>query len=167
MPLPTCRLLPCLLAVAMLTGCSRNLEMSTVRKAITDGIAAQAGLDIESAACPESHAMKANDVFQCIVFPKGGGRLTIAVTQTDDQGHITWKVAETQGLLDLSKIEASVQVGLKEQARVNATVSCGGRWKAAKAGDSFECAARTGAKPLATIVVTVADNDGHINWSTR
>jgi hypothetical protein len=160
------RLLPCLLAAAALAGCGRNLEMTGVQKAITRGIADQAGLEIVSVACPE-RPMKANDVFQCVAVPKGGGRLTIDVTQSDDQGTTTWKVARTEGLLDLSKIEASVQVGLKDQARVDATVSCGGRWKAAKAGDRFECAAKIRGGTQAAIVVTVTDNDGNINWATK
>jgi len=168
MPTATCaRLLLGLLAALVIAGCGRNLEMSGVHTAITEGLSAQAGLAVDSIACPESHPMRAGDVFECVATPNGGGRLTIAITQTDDQGHITWKVAKTEGLLDLSKIEASVRVGLKEQARVNATVSCGGRWKAAKAGDSFECAAKTGTKPLATIVVKVVDNEGRIDWTTK
>jgi hypothetical protein len=166
MPLATRRLLLSVLAAAALAGCGRNLEMTAVRKTITEGIAAQAGLEIVSVACPE-RTVKANDVFQCVAVPKGGGTLTIDVTQTDDQGSVTWKVARTAGLLDLSKIEASVRVGLKDQAHVEATVSCGGRWKAAKAGDSFECVAKIRGGSQAAIVVTVTDNEGNINWATK
>ena len=71
------------------------------------------------------------------------GSLTIAVTQTDDTGNITWKVARTDGLLDLGKVEGSIIAGLKSQAQVDAQVSCGGKWKAVTNGIDFQFASMT------------------------
>jgi len=89
------------------------------------------------------------------------------VSQKDDASNVAWEVAKTEGLLDLGKVEASVKTGLKEQAKVEATVACGSRWKAAKAGDSFDCQAKTADGQAVPIVVSVADNDGNISWKTK
>jgi hypothetical protein len=149
-------------------GCGKTIQMDTVKKSITDGVAEQVGLHAESVACPaEPRDAKANDEFECTVTPKEGGKLTIKVTQKDDQGNITWSVAKTEGLLDLAKVEESVKQGLKEQASADATVTCGGRWKGAKKGDAFECEAKTTAGETVAILVNVTDDNGNIQWGTK
>ena len=89
------------------------------------------------------------------------------MTQTDDTGNVTWKVARTDGLLDLAKVEASIVAGLKTQAQVDATVTCGGKWKAAKAGDAFDCRATAPDGTPIPIGVTVTDGDGNVSWETK
>ena len=126
------------------------------------------GPDPDSVACPtEPRTAKPNDEFECVVVPKEGGKLTVKVTQKDDQGNINWSVAKTEGLLDLSKVEESVKQGLKAQANADATVTCGGRWKGAKKGDTFDCEAKTAAGETVTIMVNVSDDNGNIEWGTK
>jgi hypothetical protein len=162
------RLLVPVALVLSIAGCSRTLEMDTIKKSIADGVAAQVGLQVGTVTCPtEPREAKVNDEFECTVTPKEGGRLTIKVTQKDDQGNINWVVAKTEGLLDLAKVESSVQQGLKEQAEIDATVSCGGRWKGAKKGDTFDCDAKTTAGETVTVMVSVTDDNGNIEWGTR
>lgn len=164
----TARLVPFALLVFAAAGCSHTIQMDSVTQSVTDGIAAQLGLQVDAVACPAGERdAKAGDEFECTVTPKEGGRLTVKVTQQDDQGSINWTVVRTEGLLDLAKVEASVQKGLKDQAQADATVSCGGRWKAAKQGDTFECQAKTAAGDAVAIAVTVTDNESNIEWSTK
>jgi len=144
-----------------------TLDMASVKKAISDGITAQLSLPVETVACPPPRPVKAGDSFECVASPRGGGRLTVTVTQDDAKSNVSWKVTKTEGLLDLQKVEASIAAGLKEQAKVEATATCGGRWRPAKAGDTFECEAKTPEGQTATIVVTVADADGNIAWKTK
>lgn len=168
-PVPT---RPALLLVAValcgLAGCTQNLNVEAVAPSITQGVADQVGLKLAKVTCPsEPRPLKANDTFDCVGEVEGGGRLTIAVTQTDDTGNITWKVATTDGLLDLAKVETSIVTGLKTQAQVDAKVTCGGKWKAAKKGDAFECQATAPDGTPIPIVVTVSDDDGNVNWETK
>lgn len=158
-----------LLTVALAAaGCSTTIQMDTVKKSIADGVTEQVGLHPDSVTCPaEPRQAKANDEFECTVVPKEGGRLTVKVTQKDDQGNITWSVMKTEGLLDLAKVEESVKQGLKEQAQVDATVSCGGRWKGAKKGDAFDCEAKTATGETVTVLVNVTDDEGNIQWGTK
>jgi hypothetical protein len=155
-------------ALVALAACTPpTLDMDAVKKAISEGVDAQLSLPIESVSCPPPRPVKAGDSFECIATPRGGGRLTVTVTQDDAKSKVSWKVAKTEGLLDLQKVEASIVAGLREQAKVEATAACGGRWKAAKAGDSFECEAKASGGQTATIVVSVADGNGNISWKTK
>ena len=164
------RAFPVLVAIAFaaLVGCTRNLNVAAVAPAITQGVSDQVGLTLASVTCPsEPRPIAANDTFDCTGAISGGGTLTIAVTQTDDTGAISWKIARTDGLLDLAKVEASIVTSLKTQAHVDATVSCGGKWKAAGKGDSFDCQAKSPDGTPIPIGVTVADADGNISWQTK
>ena len=161
-------LVPALLAVAVLAGCTKHLDVDAVAPAITQGVSDQVGLTLASVTCPsEPRPLAANDTFNCTGAVDGGGSLTIAVTQTDDTGHITWKVARTDGLLDLTKVEGSIIAGLKSQAHVDAKVTCGGKWKAAAKGEAFDCQATAPDGTPIPIGVTVIDDNGNVSWETR
>jgi len=149
-------------------GCSKNLNVGAVAPAITQGVADQVGVRLSGVTCPsEPRPLAANDTFECTATVEGGGQLTIAVTQTDGTGNISWRVARTDGLLDLARVEASIVSGLKAQAQVDATVSCGGKWKAAGKGDAFECQAKAADGTPIPIGVTVVDAKGNVSWETR
>lgn len=161
---------PALLLVAVAltaSACTRTLDAEQLHQSISTGINEQLAMPIASVACPEDRAMAAGDTFECTAVPEVGGRLTIAVTQADDSGDVTWKVAKTEGLLDLRLVETSVADNLRAQAQVEATVSCGGRWKAIRTGEVFPCEARTTAGEAVPIDVTTEDADGGISWKTR
>ena len=162
------RLVPALVVLAMLAGCSRHLNVDAVAPAITQGVSDQVGLELASVTCPsDPRPLAANDTFNCTGTVVGGGSLTIAVTQTDDTGNITWKVARTDGLLDLAKVEGSIVAGLKSQAHVDAKVTCGGKWKAAGKGDVFDCQATAADGTPIPIGVTVTDDKGNVSWATK
>ena len=147
-----------------LAGCSVTLDMDAIGKSVTTGIASQLGLDIASVDCPkETRQAKAGDVFECTATPKEGGKLTIKVTQKDDKGNIDWELSKAEGILNLQATEAAIVKGIKEQTQADATVSCGGKWKAAKAGDTFDCQATEGANKV-PVTVTVKDDAGNISW---
>lgn len=157
-----------LLSLGGVAACTRNLNIDAIAPSITQGVADQVGLAVARVTCPsEPRPLEANDTFDCRGEVEGGGTLTIAVTQTDDTGNITWKVARTEGLLDLAKVEASIIAGLKTQAQVDATVSCGGKWKAAKKNDAFDCSASAPDGTRIPIAVTVSDDNGNVSWATR
>jgi hypothetical protein len=164
------RALSVLAAVALvaLVGCTRHLNVDAVAPAITQGVSDQVGLQLARITCPpDPRPLAANDTFECVGAIQGGGSLTIAVTQTDDTGNITWKVARTDGLLDLAKVERSIVAGLKSQAQVDAKVSCGGKWKAAGNGDRFDCQATAPDGTPIPIAVTVTDGNGNVSWGTK
>jgi len=159
-------ILPAALIAA--TGCTRTLNMEEANKAISEGLTTQLGLAMGSVTCPpDSRPMKAGDTFECTGTPNDGGRITVKVTQKDDQGNIGWEVTKSEGLFDMKLVEGAVQKGLKDTTGTDATVSCGARWRVGKAGDTFECEAQAADGRKATAVVTVKDAEGSISWAVK
>ena len=153
---------------AALVGCSQTMDPRSIAPSIVEGVQKQAQITLASVDCPtEARPLKANDTFECVGNIQGGGTAVIHVTQTDETGNVTWKLGKISGLLDLGKVEESIVTGLKSQADVDARVTCGGKWKSAKQGDAFECEATAPDGTAVPIVVTVADNDGNIEWKTK
>lgn len=147
--------------------CSRTLDTNALHQSISQGIDAQLALPLASVECPPDRTIKAGDTFECTAIPKAGGQLTIAVTQKDDEGNISWEVTKTDGLLDLAKVETAVREGLKTQAQVDVKVDCGGRWKAIKVGEVFECQSAATDGRSAVVEVTTDDAEGNIGWKIR
>jgi hypothetical protein len=152
--------------VVGLAGCSTKLDMAAIDKSVKEGLSSQLSLPIASVACPqEPMVAKAGATFECTATPEVGGKLTIKVTEKDDAGNIAWEVTKTEGLLDLQKVEQAVAAGIAEQTGAESTVSCGGRWRAAQAGDSFDCQATAADGATSTVTVTSKDADGNIDWA--
>ncbi len=142
--------------------------MAAIDRSIRENLLAQLELPVASVECPqESRIAKAGDTFLCTVTPLVGGRLTVTVTQRDDQGNVTWEVTKTEGLLDLRKLATSVSEGLKAQIGLEAAVDCAGRWRASTPGDTFDCQATTGDGQSIVIGVTISDTEGNVSWRTR
>jgi len=151
----------------MLTGCGGHLDMGTISKSITDGLATQMGVTDVTVTCPtETRPLKAGDTFECEAKPKEGGKLTLKVTQKDDQGNIAWELSKLEGFLSLPKIEDAIK-----QANSGVTaVDCGGgakKIRAAKAGDTFECKVTAADGSAHPFVVTVKDADGNVAFAPK
>jgi hypothetical protein len=151
-----------------LAACSKTLNMDNMQKVISDGITTQMGLKITSVSCPaDSRPLKAGDSFECTAMPDGGGKLTIKVTQKDDAGNVTWDLTKSEGLLSMDALQTTIKSGLLEQAKIDATVTCGGKWRVSKTGDAFDCQATDPAGKVLTVTVTVEDTDGNVHWKLK
>ena len=121
--------------------------------------------------CPqEAPPAKAGDTFECEAKPKDGGRLVLKVTQKDDKGNIAWELVKIEGMINLKTAEEAITKGLKEQTGADVTVSCGeggSNLRAAKAGETFECQAKSADGTASTVVVTMKDNEGNISWALQ
>lgn len=144
--------------------CTRTLDAEVLHQAIASGLNEQLALPIASVSCPADRPIAANDSFDCTATPVAGGELTVTVTQSDEEGNINWKVSRTDGLMDLQLVEASVAEGLRSQAQVEATVTCGDRWKKITPGDVFSCEARVADGEAVAVEVTTTDGEGNISW---
>jgi hypothetical protein len=153
----------------VLTACGTKLDMAKLGTSVSDGIKSQLGLEVASVNCPqEERKAKAGDTFECEVTPKDGGKMTVKVTEKDDQGNVNWEVVKSEGFLSVPTVEESITKGLKEQANLDATVSCGDpKLRVSKPGETFDCKA-TGADGSAnTVTVTVKDTEGNVSWALQ
>jgi len=156
----------------VLTGCGTKLDMTVINKSISDGLASQLGLTDTVVTCPqEAPPAKAGDTFECEAKPKDGGRLVLKVTQKDDKGNVVWDLVKIEGMINLKIAEEAITTGLKEQTGADVTVSCGeeggSSLRAAKAGETFECQAKSADGTSNTVVVTMKDNEGNIGWALQ
>jgi hypothetical protein len=83
-------------AMALLAvGCTRTLDKQ--------GLEAQLAGDLQSSGtdymvrCPDGVKAEAGATFQCTATGPDGATLSITVTQTDDQGNVTWEVTDGSG----------------------------------------------------------------------
>lgn len=65
--------------------------------------------------------------------------------------------------LDTDKLEREVVKGIKEQLNIDATVTCPDDVKV-KAGDVFECQAKSSDGTTGTVTVTQKDDKGNVDW---
>ncbi len=155
-------------AIPALLAARQPLDMSSISTAVSEGLQSQLALPIASVGCPtEAHPRRAGDAFTCVAVPAAGGRLTVTVTQQDDQGHVTWKLTKLEGLIDLRAAERAVVNGLRQQAHVDTTVTCGGRFRASQAGEVFDCQVKANDGRTAVAVVTITDSQGNISWKVK
>ncbi|MEI6667069.1 MAG: DUF4333 domain-containing protein [Acidobacteriota bacterium] len=148
----------------LMAACTKTLNVDSVKTAISAGLNEKLGVTISSLTCPESREAKAGDSFECTAAVQSGGTLTVTVTQTDANAHIDWKVKNTENLMDLLALETQIVTGLKQQASVDATVSCGGKYRVSITGKTFECTAKTADGKTAPVIITMTDDKGNVNW---
>lgn len=152
-------------ALLGMVACTSMLSMDAIKSSISEGVKSQLGLQIASVTCPESHPMKVADSFECTATPAVGGRLVVKVTQKDDKGNISWEVVKAEGLLDLAALETVIKNGLKETDDLEATVSCGSKYRATEPGKSFECTATDAEGAKSQVAVLMKDASGNVTYS--
>jgi hypothetical protein len=143
-----------------------ELDMDAVVKSIREGLAEQLAVSVQKVDCPEARQTKAGDVFDCAARVEDVGRLTVAVTQKDDDGNVAWKVTKTAGLLDLAHLEGEIREGLAAHSEgAEVKVACGGHYRGIQVGKTFECHAEDSTGEKVRIKVLIEDAEGNVHWS--
>lgn len=73
--------------------CSKTLDTTELEGSLKDQLETQldvTGLTVE---CPDDIQASAGDTFECTASGADGA-VTISVTQTDDQGNLTWEIVD-------------------------------------------------------------------------
>ena len=86
------RYLGILVGGLLLGGCTQVLDTGKIEEEIESGIEEQTNTTVESVDCPEDRALEEGDTFECTATAPDGSSATVEVTQTDDEGNITWEV---------------------------------------------------------------------------
>lgn len=74
--------------------CSKTLDTTELEGSLKDQLETQldvTGLTVE---CPDDIEAKAGDTFRCTATGTDGSTATIEVTQTDDEGNLTWEIVD-------------------------------------------------------------------------
>jgi Domain of unknown function (DUF4333) len=80
--------------VLLATGCGESkLDTSRLEDQIQKTLSDRTGFTIESVSCPDDVQAEKGGTFRCTVTTSRGERAVANVTQTDDKGGVTWKLA--------------------------------------------------------------------------
>ncbi|MFM7471510.1 MAG: DUF4333 domain-containing protein [Nodosilinea sp.] len=158
-----------LLSTMALNACSNRLDMSRVEKSIQSDIERQGRrFTLKEVRCPDQVNRQEGAYFRCVgeIDPKGS--FTINVTQRDKQGNVSWDIPNSKALLNLAKVETSIQEGVAKALGRQAAVDCGSAtYRINQPGDRFECqivgGITVGPDTINAVLVTV-DASGNLDW---
>ncbi len=158
-----------LLGTLALNACSNRLDMSQVEKSIQTDIERQGRrFSLKEVRCPDQVSRQEGAYFRCVgeIDPKGS--FTINVTQRDKKGNVSWDVPNSKALLNLAKVETSIQEGVAKALGKQAAIDCGSAtYRINQPGDRFECqivgGITMGPDTINSVLVTI-DATGNLDW---
>jgi hypothetical protein len=82
-----------LAAAALLAGCGTTLLLNdaNLESSIASWIEQQ-GAGTSTVTCPDDRPLQQGDVFECQAVLADGQTVTLQVTQTDNNGNVTWDI---------------------------------------------------------------------------
>ncbi|MDA0673874.1 MAG: DUF4333 domain-containing protein [Cyanobacteria bacterium] len=151
-----------------LTACGGGLDTAAIEADIQGDIERQGHrLQLKAVQCPRNISRQAGGYFRCVGELKPEGQFTINVTQTDEQGGVTWDVPNSAILLNLAKVEADIADTLSQTLGKRALVDCGDLYRINQPGDLFECrvvgGVELGAERVETVLVKITP-EGDLTW---
>ncbi|MBM0740501.1 DUF4333 domain-containing protein [Phormidium sp. CLA17] len=126
----------CIVAIA---GCANTVDHRKVANAIQQNIIKQGGTSVKEVTCPGNVLPQAGKTFTCVGEMDNGYTFTIPVKQQDARGAIVWDVPNAKGLINIPKLEASMQDAVASEIGTRPVVACGGVYRAVKPSEGFEC----------------------------
>jgi hypothetical protein len=79
--------------LVLLSGCSTSIDVDTLEQSVQTGLAEQLGGEW-TVQCPDSMEIQAGLTTNCMATSDGGESVDVNITQTDDQGNVTWETVE-------------------------------------------------------------------------
>jgi hypothetical protein len=149
--------------IVLVGGCSfeascggKRLDVKKGEKVIADKLKEATGIDA-TVTCPGSVKLAKDVVMECDV--KLGtlpGRAK--VTQTDDQGNVSWELVE--GYVISAKAEEYLKAELTKSSGIDVTVDCGARAHLAEPGKTLRCKAAPATGTPFEVELTMKDRTG-------
>jgi len=149
--------IPSILSLLVLSACSKTLDSEKIAQNIQQDVIKQGGISLKTVTCPNQVKPEAGSTFECVGEIDTGYTFTIPVKQQDEQGHVTWDVPNSKGLLNLAKFETSIQEAVQSEVGSRPIIGCGNGFKPIKPGQIFECSVRVKEKPKASQTVNGAE----------
>ncbi|MEB3314450.1 MAG: DUF4333 domain-containing protein [Cyanobacteriota bacterium] len=158
-----------LLTSLTLTACGSGLDARQVEGLIQADLERQGRrLSLKEVQCPTDLPRQAGATFRCVGQLDPEGSFTINVTQGDEPGQVTWDVPNSSTLINLAKVETSIQQGLGKALGKAAVIDCGSAtYRINQPGDRFQCqivgGLTDGPDQLEAVLVTI-DPKGNLDW---
>jgi hypothetical protein len=151
-----------------LTGCFNRLNTAAIEQEIEAEIESQSRrLSLAEVRCPRDVYRQSGAYFRCVGYVRPEGEFTINVVQTDGQGGIEWDVPNSQVILNMGKIEETLQQDFAQAFSKRASLNCGDLYRLNQPGEQFECevvgGVALGQEQVTALLVNV-DPEGNLNW---
>ncbi len=157
-----------------LTACGNRLDTASTEAMIKADIERQGRrLSLQAVRCPSDVTRQAEAYFRCVGELDPEGTFTINVTQQDSQGNVTWEVPNSKALLNLPKVEDTIQQGLSQAYGQRSLIDCGtATYRVNVPGDRFQCQVVGGLETgpttiepntIESVLVRIAP-DGNLTW---
>jgi hypothetical protein len=154
------------------TACSgNNLDVRPLETSIKTELEKQGGIIVQAVLCPKDMPKGKDNFFQCKGKLVPRGEFVVTVQQEDDAGKVKWEILNSNGLLNLPRLEKRLQKEVGTEIGVEPTIKCSAgtrQYRATKPGDSFECKVTNGklTSPQGQIdkLVVKVDAIGNVNW---
>ncbi|MCM1982729.1 DUF4333 domain-containing protein [Lyngbya confervoides] len=154
-----------------LAACNTTIDDAKVETAISEGIQTQTGLVANTVICPEDQKIEEGNTFTCKVTLEGGQSFDAEVTQTDDEGNIRWDAQKglesLNGLISNAALEEQIAQGISEQLQVETSADCGGKFRIALTGETFECTVTDVQGNEQRVQVEAKDDEGNVYWELQ
>jgi hypothetical protein len=155
-----------------LSACGGNyLDVRPLETSIKTELEKQGGIIVQTVFCPKDMPKLKDNFFQCQGKLVPRGEFVVTVQQEDEAGKVKWEVLNSNGLLNLPRLEKRLQKEVGAEIGVEPTIKCGTgtrQYRATKPGDSFECKVTNGrlTSPQGQIdkLVVKVDRIGNVNW---
>jgi Domain of unknown function (DUF4333) len=155
-----------------LTACGgNNLDVRPLETSIKTELEKQGGIIVQTVLCPKDVPKEKDNFFQCKGKLVPRGEFVVTVQQEDAVGKVKWEVLNSNGLLNLPRLEKRLQKEVGTEIGVEPTIKCSAgtrQYRATKPGDSFECKVTNGklTSPQGQIdkLVVKVDATGNVNW---
>ena len=88
------RTVTALALIVAAAACSKTLDTTELEGSLKDQLETQLDVSGLTVDCPDDIEAAAGDTFRCTATGSDGSEATIEVTQTDDQGNLTWEIVD-------------------------------------------------------------------------
>lgn len=82
------------LLLSAAAGCSKSLDTDSLEQTLIARVEADTGVTITSVTCDEDVDAEAGGTFGCVATEGSGATFHLEVTQSDDQGNVTYEYVD-------------------------------------------------------------------------
>jgi hypothetical protein len=83
-----------LVSIALLAACSRPLDVNGLESQLKRKLERDLGTTGLTVTCPDNVKAEAGSTFTCEASDASGATMVLTITQDDDQGHVSYSIAD-------------------------------------------------------------------------
>jgi len=90
----TVRLMAAATLALATAACTKTLDSGGLESTLQEQLTRETASTITSVDCPDEIKVEAGGTFECTVTEESGTTFTLSLTQTDDEGHVNYRIKD-------------------------------------------------------------------------